>query len=311
VHTIRTTLVQAFLAVIFCLIATVLISFLLFNQASSQYSIVVENLVNQSRLINLTYALIDAYKNLYKSIDDPQTQAIYAQVKSDIIATLSDKNNIPISKDAQATYTGLGIIVQNIISETDQGLESTRNGDITSTSVHYDNANRQFAFLKELASEHYAQTLKDISSLFPAIKANAARAYATSAIIAVLVIVGSLIYAFYFSLSITRPIVDLTYQAKQIATGNVTATTKSDISKTNNEISSLSSSFNLMVTNLRDKITQLDNSNKALEQSKKDIEQQSESVRQMNDLMTGRELRMIELKNEIETLKQIQKANPT
>jgi methyl-accepting chemotaxis protein len=303
VPTIRTILARTFLGVIFGLIVTGVVAFGLFSHASAQYRDVVERLVGQSRVINLTYSLIDAYNSLYKNVDDAQAEAGYLQLKSEVIAFLSDKKNEPVSGEARATYAGLGVIIRNVMVETDQGIESTRKGDITGTSAHYDEANRQFVFLKELASEHYARSLKDASALLPQIKASATRAYMAGAAIGVLALVGSLVYALNFSLSITRPITNLTSQAKRVAAGDFEAVSDFEASKTSSEIISLSESLRLMITNLKNKITQLDDSNKALEQSKMDTEHQAEVLRQMNDLMTGRELKMIELKKELEAIK--------
>jgi methyl-accepting chemotaxis protein len=298
VHNIRSILIQAFVSIIIIFITAGVIAFGLFNHAASQYQTVLESLVNQSRIIGLTTTLINSYKNLTKNINDSQSQTNYDQTKSEIINGLTNKSNLPLTDAAKATFSGIDNIIRNIISDTDNGLKSVRNNDLSSTTSYYDAANNQLAFLKELASEHYAQSLNGISGLLPKIKTEADHSNIAGLVACILAFLGSLVYALVISRSITKPIVDLTHRAKQISSGNLNVIPKSDtnIFNSNNEIGILSSSFNFMVDRLQEKIT-------ALDKSEKDLEQQSADLKHMNDLMTGRELRMIELKSEIESLK--------
>ena len=95
---------------------------------------------------------------------------------------------------------------------------------------------------------------------------------------------------FYLAKRITSPIIDLTEVARRISGGDFSQQAKTESS---NEIGVLALTFNEMTSKIRDY-------QQGLEQK---VAERTRELERMNKLMVGRELKMIELKKEIERLK--------
>jgi nitrogen fixation/metabolism regulation signal transduction histidine kinase len=115
----------------------------------------------------------------------------------------------------------------------------------------------------------------------------------------------SIIASFVFVRQITKPINSLTKAAEEYAHGNLTY--EPDVSS-GDEIGELSEVFSKMAKDLKASQDRLQDQNKNLEQEvKKRTEQlsvQVDEMQRMQKITVDRELKMIELKKEIEALKQ-------
>ncbi len=109
-------------------------------------------------------------------------------------------------------------------------------------------------------------------------------------IVAIMVILGSII-AYIFALFISKPIISLEHVATLAAGGKLDENVDESLIKKPGEIGNLARSFNTMIVNLRTKIDALNTS--------------MSEVSRMNKFMVGRELKMVELKKEIQGLKQV------
>jgi HAMP domain-containing protein len=135
----------------------------------------------------------------------------------------------------------------------------------------------------------------------------------TVVIIIFIILFGSIL-SIYFSRAITRPIIILRNVAAEISKGKLDA--RAEI-KSQDEIGALADSLNLMFRDLKKSRSELEWYAKNLEVKikartnaleMKNVEQTkiNDKLEQTNKLMVGRELRMIELKKEIEELKKKQ-----
>ena len=110
--------------------------------------------------------------------------------------------------------------------------------------------------------------------------------------------------SYLLSRSITRSITKLRDAARKISEGKLN--TKIEI-KSKDEIGQLASVFNEMAAKLKESYSDLEQKvfgrTKELEATKKVLEENLKDLKQMNNLMIGRELKMVELKKEIEELK--------
>jgi HAMP domain-containing protein len=121
-------------------------------------------------------------------------------------------------------------------------------------------------------------------------------------IILAIVLIFSGILAFHIAKSISEPINQLALGAERIGSGDLNykvGTTSKD------EIGQLSRSFDKMTHDLETTLSSRDELNKEIEERKKaqaKLQQQMEELRQFNRLMVDREIRMIQLKKEINIL---------
>ncbi|MBU2037306.1 HAMP domain-containing protein [Patescibacteria group bacterium] len=110
--------------------------------------------------------------------------------------------------------------------------------------------------------------------------------------------------SYLLSRGITKSITRLRDAAKKISEGKLD--TKIEI-KSEDEIGQLATAFNEMATELKESYSGLEQKvferTKELEVAKKTLEEKLNDLEKMNELMIGRELKMIELKKAIEELK--------
>jgi len=129
-------------------------------------------------------------------------------------------------------------------------------------------------------------------------------------IIALVVIVGttSLIFGYFISSSIVRPLRVLRGQVLKITDGDLNVQIQSN---SNDEIGDMANSFKEMLSKLKELYLRLEEKVKErtleLEKSEKKLEEALSVSEKNNKMMIGRELEMIKLKQEISNLKESKK----
>ena len=140
-------------------------------------------------------------------------------------------------------------------------------------------------------------------------------------VIIIFIVIG-LIIGFFISRSITRPLSKLVVASKAVAKGDFSQRVEAE---TKDEIGDLATSFNKMTEDLKRSHTALEESKAVLEikveartkelkelmekqeeiikERTKEIQEKMEELERFNKLAVGRELKMIELKEEIKKLK--------
>ncbi len=108
----------------------------------------------------------------------------------------------------------------------------------------------------------------------------------------------------YFSKRITKGIINLSVAAENISQGNLDAVIETTEDNKDNEIGQLATSFTTMTSKLRESYKTLED--KVVERTK-ELDSKVEELGHINKLMVDRELKMVELKKEIEDLKANQK----
>jgi HAMP domain-containing protein len=137
--------------------------------------------------------------------------------------------------------------------------------------------------------------------------------YIVSAIFVLATVIISGILLYIIVAHFTKPIQELVTGTKIISEGNLSYQLPT---KTNDEIGDLAKAFNLMTVNLKQFYSGLEELVKKrtseVEESKKQLEKNITELQEVNKLMVGRELKMAEMKKEIEELKeQLHKDTPT
>jgi len=112
----------------------------------------------------------------------------------------------------------------------------------------------------------------------------------------------SLVVAYYYAKSLSKPIVKLSHVADEITKGNLDAMVNIN---TSDEIGNLAGSFNVMTQSLKHYTENLE---QQVEERTKDLQEKIDELQQFKKLTVGRELKMVELKNKI---KQLEETNKT
>jgi len=122
-------------------------------------------------------------------------------------------------------------------------------------------------------------------------------------LIGILAVIAGSAVSYRFSDVITKPIKELERVADKATQGNLSIRVSPDLLAEGAEIGSLAKSFNNMMITVDKNITRLDTFNKKIAQSAQVLESKNDELGRMNKLMVDRELKMVELKKEIEELK--------
>lgn len=135
--------------------------------------------------------------------------------------------------------------------------------------------------------------------------------YLIFSIITVLAMLAASIIAMVFMMrtAIIKPLKKIVYGLEQVEKGSLDA--RIDI-QSNNEVGEIAKVFNKMTGDLERSRTKLEDYSKTLEQKvsarTEELNSKLVELERMNEVMLGRELKMIELKKEIEDLKAAKKA---
>ena len=119
------------------------------------------------------------------------------------------------------------------------------------------------------------------------------------------IIILTVMLGFFFSIIITKPIIELSNSTKEIAKGNFNVRIKP---RSKDEIGQLAVSFNEMASELKKSKAELEKHSKSLERNVKNRTKELQSkvyeLEKFNRITIGRELRMVELKKRIKELEE-------
>ncbi|OGD08365.1 hypothetical protein A2397_03180 [Candidatus Amesbacteria bacterium RIFOXYB1_FULL_44_23] len=296
---IKNRLVFYFSSII-CLLLIPLVCLLINYYLQSRYQKTLEAVSIEYQVSGSLNNLVVSFGSFLKNPQDGKASQDYLLQKQNVNKLISklprSSSNSDIAKRIEST---VGFVVEYC----DKAIDSSKRGDFSQTTEILEQINRGNNSVKQDTSDLIFSELEKSLSEQRTLQTVINIGWLVAFLIIITVISTSVYLAVFWSNSITRPLIKLSNLATGITRGNLQSNVDKELLDMQDEIGSLSTSFNLMVSRLRSQITELDNSNKAIEQSKKELEQQSSSLQQMNELMTGRELKMIELKNEIESLK--------
>jgi methyl-accepting chemotaxis protein len=254
-------------------------------------------------VISLTQNLVLAYNNIFKNPGNKQFTAEYTALHAKLTGTLSSlKKDITFNESA-ILFVGVENTVNQVLKECDTGLLEIQNNNFQNVSIHYTEANKDNVFVSENTTsliqkelEHLSKTQRD-AQLYYMITLG------ISLGIFITIVVAMALYAQSFSRQLVLPLTNLSLFAEDIANGNLDIANKKRAETTNDEIGSLSKSIYAMVTNLIQTLNQKQQANEEIIKANKSREQKTKELEEMNKLMVGRELKMMELKEELAELR--------
>jgi nitrogen fixation/metabolism regulation signal transduction histidine kinase len=260
-----------------------------------KYRAVSDNLIVEYKMMAATSDLINAYNEEFRNPNEQSVNAV-KNFKAEISSLTNQLDKTIVNKDSLIAYTGFKNVVADVINQIDTGVKIITGGSVLDASIYYDNANLKYAFVKDDGTQlifkelQYANTLQtQINTLYQA-------STAIGGVLILIVTSGSALYMVSFSKKIVDPIQRLEKTAERVAQGDMNAVVDDALLKQGDEIGSLANSFQIMIVNLKNKIQQLG-------ESEKSIQKTNEELERFNKLMVGRELKMAEMKKEIEKLK--------
>lgn len=301
--------IQSTFVVSISIVAVCAFLMLVINQINSfQTQQRIDTMTTEYSLISLSDNLAQVYNTETKNPTDAQLASQYQSLHTKILSTLTTLNKTITQPETRMLFTGVDHTVRAVIDECDAGLAELKLNKFETLSDHYAQANKDNEFVNDNTRTLVGQELE----ILYASQQNIQRMYILTIIgttvIFLLIIVIIIASARSFTAQLIKPLTVLSLFAKDIAGGNLQANEKQSLKITNDEIGSLTQSIQAMVGKLVAMIDKEQHTNEELKTASATLSRKNDELQQMNTVMIGRELRMIELKKEIEELKS--KVNP-
>jgi nitrogen fixation/metabolism regulation signal transduction histidine kinase len=274
------------------------------NQINSlQTQRIVDTMTTEYSLISLSNDLVQTYNSVTKNPQDTQLTTHYQSLHAQILSTLTTLNKTIVQQETRMLFTGVDRTVRAVVNECDMGLAKLKKNIFTSLSDHYSRATANNVFVSD-----NTKTLlgNELNNLYIS-QQNVQRTYIITIIgsaglflLIIFIIIG---LARSFTVQLIKPLTALSVFAKDIAGGNLQAMNSQPLPQSNDEIGSLTESIRTMVNKLVDMISREKQATEEIKKTTDILKEKNDELGRMNALMVGRELKMTELKKEIEKLK--------
>jgi methyl-accepting chemotaxis protein len=301
-NSIKKRVLLSYLTIIACVITLSIITVVVNYYLVSQYEQVNSNIVEIQALSDEASGLTgDAYNGF-------QTNS-YSKYDQRVIRVRAIEKNLDMrfgnNQVSLIAYRGvknsLEAVTKNI-SEVRKQLQ--KSGDLDSLSTFYKENTTQYDYAAQSITDLTLAEDVNLAKVTQQMeKLKVLLIYLTIAIF----ILGTLIatvLAVVFSNRLIDPLVSLAFIAGKITSDNLVLSVEEKMIKRQDEIGSLFRAFESMLRQIREKIEKINESNAQLEKTKKIAEESLKDLENLNNLMVGRELKMIELKKEIALLKE-------
>lgn len=308
-HSIRHKIQNA-LTVSIAVISICAIVILFVNQIIvSQNQKTIATMTMEYSLIAQTNELVQAYNNVVKSPNDKVLTNSYQSSRTKLLDTVATLKTQIVSTESQTTLIGVENTIKKVINECDNGISEVKDGNFSNISNHFSQANINNDFVFQNTQTLIQKELEYLSSIQE--KNTQVYIFSTLASIAffILTIIAMIIYASSFSKQLVTPVQKLIETTQRVTAGDMSMPISHELTSQDDEIGILAKSFSDMVNTIETKISELNISNQeltlsknAMEESKNALEISNSELEKLNSFMTNRELKMIELKEQIAKL---------
>jgi HAMP domain-containing protein len=180
-------------------------------------------------------------------------------------------------------------------------IEAIDEGDEEQITLQYNKWNIQTQNIKAALADIGAYNINSLEKTLATVGDIRNKIFGIITILLLVIIATILFLYFYLKTVITTPIIKLAEFADEISRQNFTTTTTTTTTR-KDELGVLSRAFNTMVVKLKESYTILEQKVRDRTQA---LDVKVQELERTNKLMVGRELKMVELKKEIEKLKEL------
>lgn len=301
---LRTKIVQAFIAVMAVLLLSNILFGVMHFYTVGLYQRDVAKLTDDYRLLEYTSNLVDSFNLLFKDVNNQESLNQYNSLHAQLLAVIQREDSLGSNG---ASYVGLKNTVLEVVKYTDQAVALVKSGDISQASGLYTDATKTYEFVKQNATVLFVDDLKTLASTQTQVEGLNMSSIYVGIILVVVIFIAGLIYALYLARKIVGPLEKLTNITEEIAQNNLEVSIPKELFNSKDELARLAVSFSTMTKNLKDTMAKISQSNLEINAAKESLEIKNTELEKFNKLMVDRELKMIELKKEIQLLKKLQK----
>ncbi len=295
---IRKNLVRAFLAVIGGLSLTMFVLLAINYQVVRQYRALSETMIAEYRLIDSLSGLVAAYNAhvISTGVDEANTDRELQATRAQVAELTAYLDGAIVDTRSRVSYLGLKNSIGAVTSKIDESLQNIARGDIQSFTEDYYEANKRYQFVRENGTKLIFDELNYASSILGSISRTYQLSQALGVLTLILIVGACAVYVLRFARRMTAPISRLEQLALRIAKGELDVAVDADLMAKQDELGSLARSFQTMTA-------ELNKANVNIKRSQEQVKERADQLERMNKLMVGRELKMVELKKQLERLK--------
>jgi nitrogen fixation/metabolism regulation signal transduction histidine kinase len=258
---------------------------------------IIQTMTMEYSIYSLSEELVKMYNEVGKNPGNTDFLSKYNNTHTKIQNTISILNNTITRLESKALMAGVEHTANQVIFECDTGLSEIQNNNFADFSEHFASAHKYNAFVLENTRTLVQKELDYLSKTQETTQRNYTISISISVLLFILILLFMISYSHRFTRQLITPLVQLSLYAKDIASGNLETDAKQKLVIHNDEIGSLTQSIYTMVDKLMLMLSQE-------KQASETTKTKNDQLARMNALMVDRELKMVELKKQIEELKQ-------
>lgn len=274
-----------------------------------QHQKTITTIITEYSLVTQTNELVQTYNNVVKSPNDKVLTNLYQNSRTKLFDTITSLKTQIASPESQAALLGVENTIKKVINECDNGIKEVKNGDFSNISKYFSQANINNDFVFQNTQTLIQKELEYLSSIQE--KNTQIYIFSTLAsfVFFILTIIAMILFASSFSKQLVTPVQKLIESTQRVTAGDMSMPITTALINQDDEIGVLAESFSNMIKTIETKISELNISNQeltisknAIEEAKNALEASNNELEKLNSYMTNRELKMIELKEQIAKL---------
>ncbi|MFA5109165.1 MAG: ATP-binding protein [Patescibacteria group bacterium] len=293
-ESVKTKILSSFLIVIGILFIFNVVFFVAHSLIIKKYQDIAGNMISEYKLAQLSSDLIKAYASLTKPDEHEIILNEYQAIRREITDTLAKLDSAIISENSLAVYAEVKNDINEVISESDEGLALFLKGEVSLAETRIASAQQKNDSVREDSIKLVIEELKYTEKL--QVQTDRIQLLTTliGGLILLLISAGCIIYALAFSKKLISPLTSLTKVAKLIEAGDLNVSVdqnllhvfqnRGDLLQGNDEISSLANSFNTMLFHLRNNIQKLQEYNEQLIKTRQQVTSGELKISQLKEL---------------------------
>lgn len=302
-HSIKFKLLIAFLVVILIWLAQLIYLASLHLNIEEEYKAVTDKLILTNNLSSLTPDFIQSYYKVTHSPQNNERGRRYNELHQQIEYTLEKLDNTIVDKESRTTFRGLSNYLMNIIAECDAGMKYLQSGEVIKSIQKYDEIIAKSRFIDENVGNLVAKELNYANVLQAEIEKRSIDSQQQSIGIILIITMFSILFSIFLANKIVDPLSSLSKLANKITNGHLQVRVDKKLLNKKDEIGMLSKYFESMLKKLNQEIDTQKKITTNLEKSRKQLEKSNTTLEKFNHIAIKRELKMIEMKKELEKIK--------
>ena len=292
---IRASLFSFSLLLITVLMIPLSFFILIHFQIVAEYRKSIQRIVAEQQIPQQTNEIILNYYHYAQDIQSSEKKLAYDHSISQMQQTLQNLDLQITDKESLLRYQSLKNIVATIKKQLDASILQAQNGNILEISTTYEQENHENNFVQTITSDLLSAELNYLRDFQNQLQKTDFVVLTIGFVILAITLAVAMIFSRIFSNRIVTPITKLSIMSQKIAEGNLDLNIDPKLLDKQDETGMLAKSFQTMIDNLKNKI-------KLLQQSESNILKANQELETINKFTIGREIRMTELKKQVEDL---------